>query len=81
MSVFEIGRDTNCLSRPTFTHRLMSLAGISLGGLLASKNRLRFSRQVQCTIPSLGPASSGGQGGHKGCQGLLPLLLEDLIRC
>jgi len=24
MRVFEEGRDTNCLSRPAFTHRLMS---------------------------------------------------------
>jgi hypothetical protein len=26
-------------------HRLMSLTGVSLGGVLASKNRLRFARQ------------------------------------
>jgi len=44
MRVFEDGRDTNCLSRPTFTHRLMSLTGVSLGRLLASKNGLRFAR-------------------------------------
>jgi hypothetical protein len=29
---------------PIPAHRLMSLAGLSLGGVLASKNRLRFTR-------------------------------------
>jgi hypothetical protein len=31
MRVFEEGRDTNCLSRPAFPHRLISLTGVSLG--------------------------------------------------
>jgi hypothetical protein len=31
MRVLEEGHDTNYLSRPTFTHRLMSLTGLSLG--------------------------------------------------
>jgi len=30
---------------PIQSHRLMSRAGLSLGGVLASKNRLRFTRQ------------------------------------
>jgi hypothetical protein len=30
---------------PIPAHRLMSLVGLSLGGVLASKNRLRFTRR------------------------------------
>jgi hypothetical protein len=30
---------------PIPAHRLMSLTGLSLGGVLASKNRLRFTRR------------------------------------
>jgi hypothetical protein len=44
MRVFEEGRDTNCLSRPTFTHRLMSLTELSLGRFLARIADLRFAR-------------------------------------
>ncbi len=44
MRFFEEGRDTNCLPRPTVTHRLMSLTGLSLGGFLARIARLRFAR-------------------------------------
>jgi len=38
---------------PIPAHRLMSLAGLSLGGVLASKNRLRFTRHNKYNWASL----------------------------
>ena len=41
-------------SRPPIpAHRLMILAGLSLGGVLASKNRLRFTRRNDLNTRSL----------------------------
>jgi len=38
---------------PIQTHRLMSLTELSLGGVLASKNCLRFTRHSKRTMTSL----------------------------
>ena len=38
---------------PIPAHRLMSLTALSLGGVLASKNRLRFARHDQATRNTL----------------------------
>jgi len=46
-------RGTGSSMPPIPAHRLMSLTGLSLGGVLASKNRLRFARHDQVTRKTL----------------------------